>query len=126
MKRIVIADDSATARMFVQRCLEIAGLAEADFVLVEDGAQALEALKESPTDLLVTDLTMPVMGGLDLVKRVSASPRLSGMPVMVVSSSTSDSVVQELEAAGAGAVLSKPIGPPVMIDALERMHLLEE
>jgi len=54
MKRIIIADDSATARMFIKRCLQIVGLGDAEIIEAEDGKQALEAAKEQPADLLLT------------------------------------------------------------------------
>jgi len=63
MKRVVIADDSQTARMFIRRCLEIVGLAETEFVEADNGREALARIKEAPTDLLVTDLNMPLMDG---------------------------------------------------------------
>ena len=86
MKRIIVADDSATARMFIKRCLEIIGLGDAEIIEVEDGKQALKAAKEKPTDLLLTDLNMPVMDGETLVKWVKASPKLADMPIVVISS----------------------------------------
>ncbi len=120
-KRVVIADDSALARMFLRRCLEISGLNDAEFVEASDGAEALEKLKEVPTDLLVTDLTMPDVDGLELMRRISASPRLNGTPVLVVTSAGNESQREELMNLGVVAILSKPINPPVVADALEKV-----
>ncbi len=120
-KRVVIADDSALARMFLRRCLEISGLNDAEFVEAADGAEALEKLKEVPTDLLVTDLTMPDVDGLELMRRISASPRLNGTPVLVVTSAGNEAQRGELMALGVIAILSKPINPPVVADALEKI-----
>lgn len=120
-KRVVIADDSALARMFLRRCLEISGLNDAEFVEASDGAEALEKLKEVPTDLLVTDLTMPDVDGLELMRRISASPRLNGTPVLVVTSAGNEAQREELMELGVVAILSKPINPPVVADALEKV-----
>ncbi len=120
-KRVVIADDSALARMFLRRCLEISGLNDAEFVEASDGAEALEKLKEVPTDLLVTDLTMPDVDGLELMRRISASPRLNGTPVLVVTSAGNEAQREELMNLGVVAILSKPINPPVVADALEKV-----
>ena len=120
-KRVVIADDSALARMFLRRCLEISGLNDAEFVEAADGAEALEKLKEVPTDLLVTDLTMPDVDGLELMRRISASPRLNGTPALVVTSAGNEAQREELMALGVIAILSKPINPPVVADALEKI-----
>ncbi len=120
MKRVVIADDSATARMFVQRCLEIAGLTDAEFVQAANGREALDCMKSSRPDLLVTDLTMPDMDGMELLTRVAASPTLNGTPILVISSQTNPKVEEELKALGARAILRKPVNPGAVAEALEK------
>ncbi|MBD1401587.1 response regulator [Pelovirga terrestris] len=119
MKRIIIADDSATARMFIKRCLQIVGLGDAEFVEAEDGKQALDAAKEQPADLLLTDLNMPVMDGQTLVKWVKASPKLCGMPIIVITSAGNPAKEAQLLELGAYRVLNKPVSPPIMMDALQ-------
>lgn len=118
MKNIVIADDSALARMFIRRCLEIAGLGEASFYEASDGNEALQKMKEVMADLLVTDLTMPNMNGIELMRRIAASPRLSGTPVLVVTSAGNEEQRKELLSLGATRILSKPVNPPALIEAL--------
>jgi two-component system chemotaxis response regulator CheY len=118
MKRIIIADDSATARMFIKRCLQIIGLGDAEFVEAEDGKQALEAAKEQPADLLLTDLNMPVMDGQTLVKWVKASPKLCNMPIVVITSAGNPAKEAQLLELGAYRVLNKPVSPPMMMAAL--------
>ena len=119
IRRVVIADDSSMARMFIRKCLEIAGLAEAEFVEVPDGEKALAACREKPTDLLVTDLNMPVLDGTEVLRRVSASPKLFGLPVLVISSLANETKEKELRALGAVAVLRKPINPVVVSEVIE-------
>jgi two-component system chemotaxis response regulator CheY len=121
MKNIVIADDSALARMFIKRCLEIAGLSDATFHEASDGKEALEKMKEVMADLLVTDLTMPNMNGIELLRHISASPRLSGTPVMVVTSAGNEEQRNELTELGASRILSKPISPPVIVEAINNI-----
>ena len=121
IKRIVIADDSALARMFIRRCLEIAGLGDSEFFEAGDGQEALQKLKEVSPDLLVTDLTMPNMNGIELLKRISASPRLSGMPVLVVTSAGNEEQRKQLYELGATRILSKPISPPMLVDAINEI-----
>lgn len=119
MKRIVIADDSATARMFIKRCLDIIGLGDAEIVEAEHGKEALAAAKAKPTDLLLTDLNMPVMDGETLLKWVKASPKLCEMPVVVITSAGNPAKEKELLKLGALKVLNKPVAPPMLMDALE-------
>lgn len=121
MKSVVVADDSSLARMFLKRCLQIAGLNDATFHEASNGQEALELLKSKKADLLVTDLTMPVMDGVELVRRVVASPRLSGMPIIVVTSAGNEKQRSELCALGVSAILSKPISPPLVMEALEKI-----
>lgn len=118
MKRIVIADDSGTARMFVRRCLEIAGCQDATFVEVENGKEALAALKESPTDFVVADLNMPVMDGEALLKWIKASPRLNSIPVVIVTSAANPAKEKELADMGALVILAKPVSPANLSSAL--------
>ncbi len=118
MKRIIIADDSATARMFIKRCLQIIGLGDAEIVEAEHGKEALAAAKEKGADLLLTDLNMPVMDGETLVKWVKASPKLSDLPIVVISSAGNPAKEKQLLEMGAHRVLNKPVSPPVMMEAL--------
>ncbi len=118
MKRIIIADDSATARMFIKRCLQIIGLADAEIIEVENGKEALEAAKAQKADLLLTDLNMPVMDGETLVKWIKASPKLCDMPVVVITSAGNPAKETQLLELGAHRVINKPVSPPIMMDAL--------
>ena len=119
MKRIVIADDSATARMFIRRCLDIIGFEGAEIVEAEHGKEALAAVKEKPTDLLLTDLNMPVMDGETLLKWVKGNPKLMDLAVVVITSAGNPAKEQDLMALGALRVINKPIAPPVLMEALE-------
>lgn len=75
MQKIVIVDDSAMARMFIQRCLEAIGFSQAEFVEAENGQDALAKIVGAPLDLLVSDLTMPVMDGEALLKEIKSDSR---------------------------------------------------
>jgi len=121
MKCIVIADDSETARLFIRRCFEIACRQPIEFLEAGDGEAALALLREHDADLLVTDLTMPGMDGLSLLKRVLASPRLHDVPIMVISSASNPAKEKELRELGACCVLPKPISPVMVAEALARL-----
>jgi len=118
MKRVLIADDSRMARMFVRQCLEIAGLKGWEFKEATQGEEALKMLKAESFDLLVTDLNMPVLDGARLLRFVRASPKLAEVQVMVVSSAGNPAREKELLEAGAFAVLSKPVSPAALARAL--------
>lgn len=118
MNRIVLADDSKTALMFIRRCLEIIGLQNAVFIETANGKEALAKLKEEPADLLVTDLNMPEMDGATLLKRVKANPRINTIPVLVITSASNPAKAAELKGLGAYAVLDKPVNPGVLLNVL--------
>ena len=106
---IVIADDSRTARFLIRQYLEMAGFYQAEFLEAENGREALQVLKENQADILFTDYKMPEMDGLDLLRRVKASPLLHDLPVVVITSFANQAKIDELSENGAFAVLQKPL-----------------
>jgi two-component system chemotaxis response regulator CheY len=126
MKRILVADDSSTARMFVIRCLQIVGCRDAEFVQATNGREAFETLKEQATDLIVTDLNMPEMDGATLLKKVKASPRFNEIPVIVITSAHNPAKSEELQKMGAMAVLEKPVSPPALMTVISTFIQPEE
>ncbi len=116
--RIAIVDDSATARMVIRKCLEIIGFQAAEIVEAENGKDALTKIKEKPVDLVLTDLTMPVMDGTTLLKWIKSSPALCEIPVLVISSAGNPAKERELKELGAVGVLAKPPSPPKLNELL--------
>ena len=126
MKRILVADDSSTARMFVIRCLQIVGCRDAEFVQATNGREAYETLKEMAADLIVTDLNMPEMDGATLLKKVKANPRFNDIPVIVITSAHNPAKSEELQKMGAMAVLEKPVAPPALLAVISAFIQPEE
>lgn len=126
MKRIVIADDSATARMLIRRCLEIAGCHEATFVEVGNGREALDCLKQEPADLVVTDLKMPAVNGETLLRRIKTSPRLNSIPVLIITSGVNPAKEKELAYMGAHTILAKPVSPAGLAPVIGALFEIEE
>ncbi len=112
---IVIADDSRTARFLIRQYLEMVGFYQAEFIEAENGRQALQLVKDNQADILFTDYKMPEMDGLDLLRRVKASPVLHDLPVIVITSFANQAKIDELSENGAFAVLQKPL-------ALSKLH----
>ena len=107
--KILIADDSRTARFLIRQYLEMAGFYQAEFIEAASGREALDRLKENSVDLVITDYKMPEMDGLDLLRRVKASPKLHDLPVLVITSFANQAKIDELLENGAFAVLQKPL-----------------
>ena len=107
--------------MFIRRCLEIVGLRDQTFVEATNGREALDLLKEAPTDLLVTDLNMPQMDGETLLKWIRANPKLSSTPVVVITSAGNPAKEARLLELGALRVINKPVTPTVLMETLSFM-----
>ncbi len=106
---VVIADDSKTARFIIRQYLEMVGLYHAEFIEAENGRQALQLVRDNQVNILFTDYKMPEMDGLDLLRRVKASPVLHDLPVIVITSFANQAKIDELSENGAFAVLQKPL-----------------
>jgi two-component system chemotaxis response regulator CheY len=98
LSRILVVDDEPAQRSLLRRILERAGHEVSD---AGDGAAALQAVRESPPDLVVTDMMMPVMGGAELIRRLRCEPATAGIPILAASGDSHLS-------AGADAVVAKP------------------
>lgn len=122
MKTILIVDDSSTARIFIKRCLEIAGLRGSNFLEASDGNKALEIIAREPIDIVFSDLNMPNMDGKQLLKEIKWGKGGTDIPVFIVSSASSPAKEIELIAAGAEAVISKPISPASIIPKLKKIN----
>ncbi len=126
IENVIIADDSSTARMIIKRCFEIAGCGESQFHEAVNGAEALKIAKGKQIDLLVTDLNMPTMDGWTLLKRVKASPKLTELPVIVISSASNAAVKEELLRLGALAVVDKPVAPMKVAEIIQGLNDSQE
>nr|WP_147019989.1 ATP-binding protein [Methylorubrum extorquens] len=116
--RIVLADDNADMRAYVRHLLS----RNYDVVSVGDGAAALTALRETRTDLLLTDVMMPVMDGMALTRAVRADPALRTVPVIMLSARAgAEAGIEGLEA-GADDYLVKPFSAREL-QARVRMNL---
>ncbi|MFZ0759947.1 MAG: response regulator, partial [Candidatus Sulfotelmatobacter sp.] len=95
--RALIVDDSSVMRKIVERSLRQAGIDLSDVFQAGNGAEALAVLKESPVDLILCDINMPVMDGLEFIKQLPQVENAKGVPVVMITTEGSEShVVQAL------------------------------
>lgn len=87
----------------------------------ENGKEALAKLKENPADLVVIDLNMPVMDGATLLRWLKASPKLTLLPVIVITSVDNPAKRKELKELGAFDVLNKPIAPAKLMPVINEI-----
>lgn len=117
---ILIVDDSLTARTFIARTLEIAGVSLDKVHQARDGQEALDLLQREWVDLILVDINMPVMNGVEFVRRVKAMELLKSIPVIVVSTDCSSQRMADMKEAGVQAYLIKPITPEELKATVER------
>lgn len=107
----MIVDDSSVMRKIVERSLRQAGIDLEKVVEAGNGAEALGALRENQVDLILCDINMPVMDGLEFVRQMNAVENAKGVPVVMITTEGSESHVVEALSAGARGYIRKPFTP---------------
>jgi two-component system, chemotaxis family, chemotaxis protein CheY len=121
MQKILIVDDSATSRMIIKRCFQIAGLREVEYLEAEDALKAISLLHDGDVDLILSDLKMPKMDGHTFIRKLRVFEPTKEIPVIVISSMGGDVSETDLTASGVSAIIKKPVSPEKVIEALGRM-----
>jgi len=116
----LIVDDSAIIRKMIRRALSLSGLDLGDILEAGDGRQALAVLDDHWVDVVLTDIHMPEMDGIELVERMALDPLLSKIPVLVVSTERSEERIERLRRLGIKGYLTKPFTPEQIRDAVTR------
>lgn len=106
--RALIVDDSLVMRKIVERCLHQAGLDPLVVWEAGSGVEALEVLRANRVDLILTDINMPAMDGLELVRQIRAQNLASGVPVVMITTESSEEHVRQAILAGARGYIRKP------------------
>jgi two-component system, chemotaxis family, chemotaxis protein CheY len=120
--RILVVDDSKLVRrVLVLTCRQIPELLYATIHEAVDGLEALERLQDGGYDLILTDIKMPRLDGVELVRRVRQDLGDRDTPIVVVSTQGHDDDVQRGLDAGATAYLLKPLSPYRIRLALEKL-----
>lgn len=118
-KRILIIDDSRTARMFIKQCFEIAGFSDCTFLEACQGEEALTLMKGDPhVTLAITDINMPVKDGIAMLREMRSSDALKHIPVLVITSTQSAAREAELKPLKVEAILAKPLHLPLVAQTL--------
>ncbi|MBM3347982.1 MAG: response regulator [Betaproteobacteria bacterium] len=102
---VMVVDDSLTVRKFTGRLIERHGY---ELMVARDGVEALEKLRDTLPDVMLVDIEMPRMDGLELTRTVRADPRLAHIPVIIISSRTAEKHRSHAGEIGVSAFLGKP------------------
>jgi len=107
----LIVDDSSVMRKIVERSLRQAGLELSAVLEAGNGRDALDVLREKTVDLIVSDINMPVMNGLEFVENLQQLPELKKVPVIMITTEGSESYVMKALQCGARGYIRKPFTP---------------
>ena len=111
-KTLMIVDDLATMRKIIMRTIKMSGLEFENTEEAGNGAEAIEKLTAGPVDIILCDVNMPEMGGLEMVKKVrSELPDCADTKIVMVSTESSQELIDSVIADGANGFISKPFTP---------------
>ncbi|MDC7788926.1 response regulator [Rhodoplanes sp. TEM] len=117
-KTILNVDDSASVRQMVQLTLQGAGYR---VLQANDGADGLAKAKASPVDMVVTDLNMPVMNGLALIRELRKLPSYRGVPILFLTTESDAGVKKEAKEAGATGWITKPFQQEQLVAVVKKV-----
>ncbi len=111
-KSLLIVDDSATMRKIILRTVNMSGLKFDKTIEAGNGAEAIEKLNDQPIDIVLCDINMPEMGGIEMVKKVRAEiPDCADTKIIMVSTESSQELIDGVMADGANGFITKPFTP---------------
>lgn len=117
-KTVLTVDDSASIRQMVSFTLKSAGY---DVLEAVDGMDGLDKAKGRQVELVLTDQNMPRMDGLSLIKQLRALPQYRSVPILMLTTESSDTMKQQGRAAGATGWLVKPFDPQKLIEVVKKV-----
>jgi len=123
---VLVVDDSSTSRKIVIKSLRMSGLDIQKIHEARDGVQAMEILKENWIDIVLADLNMPRMGGVELVGKMAEDDLLLDIPVVIITSDRNRERLSRLLRQGVRACLNKPFHPEALRETLEEALAAQE
>lgn len=115
---VLVVDDSPIVRKMVCRTLGMAGFDESKILEAGNGREALELLSVSWVDIVLSDIHMPEMNGIEMLEAMAANEALRRVPVIVISTERSTKRIEHMKALGIKGYLTKPFTPEGVRDAV--------
>jgi two-component system chemotaxis response regulator CheY len=116
--RVLLVEDSPTMRSFVATALEDAG--DVELIEAASGFAALQALPGARFDLVISDVNMPDINGLELIRFIRSNPAHAKVPLVMISTDGRERDRERCMSLGANGYLVKPFRPEVLIEEIRR------
>jgi two-component system, chemotaxis family, chemotaxis protein CheY len=110
-KSLMIVDDSATMRKIIMRTMRMSGLEFSEPQEAGNGKEALEKLNNGPIDIILCDINMPEMNGLEFVKKAREMSNCANTKIIMVSTESAQELIDNVIADGANGFINKPFTP---------------
>lgn len=117
---ILVVDDSAAMRSIIIKTLRMSGVPLGEIYQAGNGQEGLQALEENWVDLALVDLNMPTMGGEEMIMQLRGNPDTEHMPVVVISTESSDTRIAALRDQGTGFI-HKPFKPEELREQISQV-----
>ena len=117
-KTILIIDDSNTMRKIVQRSLRQAGFDFDKILEAGDGQEALQVLDGESVDLILSDINMPNMDGIEFLRQKASNDAIKDIPVVMITTEAGNDIIGEAKALGAKGSIKKPFTADQVQDTL--------
>lgn len=118
MQSVLVVDDSPSIRTLVDHVLASAGF---NVVLAEDGVEALNYAQENTVDLVLTDINMPNLDGIGLIKALRALQNYKYVPLLVLTTESGTDKKMEGKSAGATGWIVKPFDPEQLVAIVKKV-----
>lgn len=117
---VLVIDDSSVMRAMIRKSLQLSGLELNEVYEAADGQQGIDILDYCCTDLIITDINMPVMNGEAMIEQIRNNPKTKDIPILVISSEGSKLRVGRLKDKGV-AFIHKPFFPENIRDMIKTL-----
>ncbi len=119
--KILIVDDSSVTRAVLKKTIQMTGVDVSTVYEASNGNEALQKLNDNEVDLILADLNMPQMNGIEMVEKVFENPKTAETPIIVVSTEASTARIQLLKEKGIKGYIHKPFTPESIRNVLEEV-----
>ena len=122
--RILLVDDSAVTRMVLKKTIGMTSIPVESILEAANGKEALDLLCDQKVDLILADINMPEMNGMEMAAVVLANPSTRDIPIVIISTHSEDIRIHQLRQQGVRDYIHKPFTPESIRNVLEKVLLV--